>query len=83
MNTVFLLLAEFGETDIPLQKIAPKYFGMEVKKAARMASLHQLPVPCFRGGSQKSPWLVSAIDLAAYIDKLRADAQKEWEKMHS
>lgn len=54
----------------------------ESKKASQMASLHPLPVPCFRGGSQKSPWLVSAIDLAAYIDKLRAQAQKDWEKMN-
>lgn len=82
MNTVFLLMAEFGESDIPLERVAPKYFGIESKKALQKAALQQLPVPCFRAGTQKSPWLVSVHHLAKYLDEKRAEAEKEWRAMN-
>lgn len=78
MNRTFLLMAEFEEADIPLEKIAPKYLGMDERQWKRAAALQQLPFPVFRGGSQKSPWLVSITELAKYLDKMEAEAAKDW-----
>lgn len=70
MNTYFGLLAEFGEANIPLAKVAPKYFGLSFEEARRRAP-SRLPCRPFRLGGQKSPWLVSAADLAELIDRAR------------
>ena len=80
--TYFGLLAEFGESEIPLDRVCEKYFGLSIPKAKRRACLQQLPVPVYRTGSQKSPWLVSAIDLANHIDKQRSQAAKTWSSMN-
>lgn len=80
MNTYFGLLAEFGESEIPLAKVAPKFLGMELDKAARQASMNRLPFPAYRAGSQKSPWLVSAAELAKYLDQQKAEAAKSWQR---
>lgn len=66
--TYFGLLAEFGAAEIPLDAVAPKYFGLNPAKAKARANLQQLPVPVYRAGSQKSPWLVSAAELAKWLD---------------
>lgn len=82
-STYFGLLAEFGEAEIPLDRVCQKYFGMAPDKAKRAALMRRLPVPAYRvGNSQKSPWLVSAGDLAAHIDEQREKARQEWEKMN-
>lgn len=47
------------------------------------AARRQLPVPAYRCGTQKSGWLVSAKDLADYIDEQRHKAKQEWEKFHA
>lgn len=73
-NTFFGLLAEFGEANIPLDKIAPKYFGLSYEEARRRAPSKLLPCKVFRLGGQKSPWLVSAVDLAELIDRQRQKA---------
>jgi hypothetical protein len=73
-NTYFGLLAEFGEANIPLARVAPKYFGLSFDEARRRAPSKQLPCRVFRLGGQKSPWLVSATDLAELIDKQRERA---------
>lgn len=69
-STYFGLLAEFGEANIPLAKVAPKYFGLSFEEARRRAP-SRLPCRAFRLGGQKSPWLVSAADLAELIDRQR------------
>lgn len=74
-GTFFGLLAEFGEANIPLDKVAPKYFGLSNEEARRRAPARLLPCRAFRLGGQKSPWLVSAADLAELIDQQR---QKPW-----
>jgi hypothetical protein len=74
-TTFFGLLAEFGEANIPLEKIAPKYFGLSPQEARRRAPARLLPCRAFKLGGQKSPWLVSAVDLAELIDRHR---QKPW-----
>ena len=82
MNTLFLLMAEFGSADIPLDAVATKYLNKSPERARADAARHRLPFPAYRAGSQKSPYLVSAITLAAYLDKVRADAETEWQKLN-
>jgi len=79
--TYFGLLAEFGESEIPLDRVCEKYFGLSLAKAKRRACLQQLPVPAYRVGSQKSPWLISASDLAKHIDAKRSIAAQQWSNM--
>ncbi len=79
--TYFGLLAEFGESEIPLERVCEKYFGLSTPKAKRRACLQQLPIPAYRAGSQKSPWLISAIDLAKHIDEKRSIATRQWANM--
>jgi len=73
-STYFGLLAEFGEANIPLERVSPKYFGLSYEEARRRAPAKMLPCPAFRLGGQKSPWLVSAADLAELIDARREKA---------
>jgi hypothetical protein len=73
-STYFGLLAEFGEANIPLERVAPKYFGLSYEEARRRAPAKMLPCPAFRLGGQKSPWLISAADLAELIDARREKA---------
>lgn len=80
--TYFGLLAEFGESEIPLDRICEKYFGLSIPKAKRRACLQQLPIPAYRAGSQKSPWLISAADLAKHIDQQRLLARHQWTNMN-
>ena len=80
--TYFGLLAEFGEAEIPLQRVREKYFGLSVSKAKRRACLQQLPIPAYRAGSQESPWLISAADLAKHIDQQRQLATDQWAAMN-
>jgi hypothetical protein len=82
MNTFFALMAEYGTAHIPVEKCA-SLFGMSPKKACELAGRQALPVPTFRIGSQKSPWLVDAIQLADYFDKTKAKAQREWSVINS
>jgi len=51
---------------------------MKPEEANKRAALQSLPMPVFRLGSQKSPWLVAADVLPVYNDEQRADAAKAW-----
>ncbi len=55
MNTYFGLLAEFdGRAEIPLDEVAPRYFGLNARTASIRANAQALPVPVYRAGdSQK------------------------------
>lgn len=81
-RTLFFLMAEFGTGHIPLAKCA-HHFGMSVDEAKKAATRQSLPVPAFRLGSQKSPWLISAEHLANYIDEKRKVAESEWERINA
>lgn len=81
MNTVFLLLAQYGTAQVPLEVCCGDFFGMSSDRAAYAAGRHQLPVPAFKAGGPKSPWLVDIRELAAWIDKRRAEASEEWRKV--
>lgn len=82
MNTFFALMAEYGTAQIPVAKCAP-LFGLSEKKAEEYAGRQQLPVPAYRLGSQKSPWLVDLAALAAYVDETKRQAVKDWAAVRS
>lgn len=78
MNTVFLLMAEYGQATVPLETIAKKYLNISLAEANRNASKQSLPFPVFRAPSQRSPWMVNIADLAEWIDKQRDKAREDW-----
>ena len=76
-STFFGLLAEFGAAEIRLDDCCDKYFGLNIAQAKRRAAEYSLPVTAYRSArSQKAGWLVSAADLAEYLDVQRAEAEK-------
>lgn len=82
-STYFGLLAEFDAAEIRLEDCCEKYFGLSVEKAKRRAALQQLPVRAYRPTkSQKSGWLISAADLAAHLDRRKAEDGKDFEAMN-
>jgi hypothetical protein len=80
VNTFFSLLAEYGTGHIPLDKCA-HLFGLAPEEAAKRANRQALPVPTFRAGSQKSPWLVDATALASFLDQLKVEAARDWRRI--
>lgn len=80
MNTFFALMAEYGTAHIPVEKCAD-LFGMSPKKACEAAGRQGLPVPTFRIGSQKSPWLIDATKLADHLDRIKMKAESDWKKI--
>ncbi|EML0364315.1 pyocin activator PrtN family protein [Providencia rettgeri] len=84
MNTVFLLMAECGTSQIPLAIVAEKYLNLTPAYADKKAALGELPFLTYRDeNSQKSPRMVHISDLAEWIDKRRNEAKKEFDKIHS
>jgi hypothetical protein len=79
--TYFGLLAEFGESEIPLERVCEKHCGLSTPKAKRRACLQKSPIPAYRAGSQKSARLVSANDVANHIDEKRSIAARQWANM--
>lgn len=78
MNTVFLLMAEFNTSTIPLAQIAERYLGMKPETANKKANAGDLPIPSFRlDPGQKAPRIVHIQDLADFIDKKREEAKQE------
>lgn len=80
--TLFLVLAEYGTSQIPVERCAPQ-FGMTANEAKAAARRQALPVPCYRLGSQKSPWVVDAPALADHIRSKRTAAENEWKRIHA
>ena len=78
MNTLFALLAIYGDVNIPLNQCCEEIFGLSPKKAGEAANRQGLPVPAYRLGSQRSPWFVDAKTLAEYIERKKAEALQEW-----
>ncbi|MBK1885592.1 pyocin activator PrtN family protein [Marinobacter sp. DY40_1A1] len=83
VSTYFALMAEYGEPVVTLATICEKYFGLSPVKASVRAGRHALPIPVWRGGSQKSTWLVSLEDLAEFIDRQRELAREEWQQVNA
>lgn len=84
MKTLFVLMAQFdGKAEIPLTEVCKQFLGLDDNEAKRQAAAHKLPFPAHRLGSQKSPWMVSIFDLAAYIEKQQQEAMQEWAKVNA
>lgn len=82
MNTVFLLLAEFGTPTIPLADVSEKYFGMKASTAEKKALLGDFPVVTFRASeSQKAPRMIHIQDLADHLDLQRKKGQELFEQL--
>lgn len=82
MNTLFLLMAEFETSTIPLADISERYLGMLPATADKKAGCGALPIPTFRiGDSQKAPRMVHVSDLAEFIDKKRSEAKEELRRL--
>jgi hypothetical protein len=80
--TLFLVLAEYGTAQIPIERCAHQ-FGMTPAQARDAAKRQALPVPTYRLGSQKSPWIVDAAALATHIRNKRELAEAEWRRIHA
>lgn len=84
MNTVFLLMAEYETTAIPLKTIAAKYFGITNDRQLNEKARHnEFPFPIFRSGGQKSDWMVSLQDLAEWLDSQREKAKHRFELLNN
>ncbi|MCG5237111.1 pyocin activator PrtN family protein [Xanthobacter oligotrophicus] len=86
MNTVFLLMAQYGARAIvPIDAVCRDYFShLTPVQLARKATAGEIDIPIVRidGGSQKAARGVHISDLAAWIDARRAAAQKECDQLH-
>ena len=81
-RTLMLLMMEHEKAVVPLKDIHAQYFGIDtLAKANQRARAHELPVPAFRLGSNKSDWLVRLEDLAFHIDKEANEQKQIWEDM--
>lgn len=81
MNTLFLVMAEFETTEIPLEKLCDQ-FGMELPQAKRKAAAHELPVPFYKKTS-KGGYFCSAHDWANYLDNAQIAARTEWNRINN
>lgn len=84
MNTVFLLMAQFGaRAVIPIDDVRREYFGhLELDKLLRKIGLGEIALPLVRiERSAKSAKGVYVQDLADYIDAQRAAAVKERDQL--
>lgn len=82
MNTLFLLMAEYESSQVPLSIVAEKFLNLTAAYADKKASLGELPFPTYRDVSQKAPRMVDIRDLAEWIDKQREQAKKELNKIN-
>lgn len=84
MNTVFLLMAQYGATAvIPIDAVRRDYFPhLATDKLLRKIAYGEIAIPLIRmDRSQKSAKGIHVQDLANYIDACRAAAQKEFEQL--
>ncbi|WP_233343590.1 pyocin activator PrtN family protein [Burkholderia cepacia] len=80
MNTVFLLMAQYGATAVvPVELVCRDYFShLTVSQFVRKVSAGEIAIPLVRmERSKKAAKGVHIQDLANYIDERRAAAAKE------
>jgi hypothetical protein len=80
MNTAFLLMAQYnGQAVIPVEAVCRDYFShLTPEKFLRKALAGEIDLAVVRiEGSQKSAKGIHLVDLASYIDKRRAAAERE------
>ncbi|MDK2769947.1 MAG: pyocin activator PrtN family protein [Sphingomonas sp.] len=86
MNTAFLLMAQYdGRAVIPVEDVCRDYFShMTPKQLLHKTTAGEIDLPVIRiEASQKSAKGVHLQDLASYIDRMRAIAQKECDQLHN
>lgn len=86
MNTLFMLMAQYGVTPaIDLEVAAKDWLGIATRKEAlRQLRAGELPFPVVpMGDSQKSPRKVMLGDLAEWIDEQHKRAVKEYQTLAS
>ena len=82
-DTLFALIARFGDINIPLSDISEPYLGITPRTAEQQAKQEALPFPTFKvRGSEKSPTMVRAQDLASHIDSKLSEAKERWEEVN-
>ncbi|RQZ24045.1 Pyocin activator protein PrtN [Burkholderia sp. Bp9017] len=80
MNTIFLLIAQFGpRAVIPLDEVRKEYFShLELQAFLRKIAHGEIPLPVIRiENSLKSAKGISMLDLAIYIEKCQHEAARE------
>lgn len=85
MNTVFLLMAQYdARAIIPIEDVCRDYFApLTLPKLLQKIATGDIALPLVRmSGSLKAAKGIHIMDLAAYIDKQRAAAIKEYESFH-
>lgn len=85
MNTVFLLLAQYEKTLIPVDVVCRDFFApLTLPVFLRKVGNGEIALPLVRmENSQKGAKGVHVNDLAAYIETRRAAALKEAQKLAS
>lgn len=83
MKTITMLFARFETAAVGLEDVAQEYFGLSPEQAKRQAGRGELPVPAFRMGKAKAPWLIHLEDLAKHIDQAREQAKTDHQKLHA
>lgn len=77
--TEVMLLAVHRAPVVRLADVCEQYLNNEYPWAQRKAALNALPFPAFKlGPSKKAPWMVRLSDLAEYLDRTGAEAQRSW-----
>ena len=72
-----------GQPVIPVDVVARDHFGLDRRVFLRKVDDGSIALPVMRmEESQKSSKGVYLQDLAEYIDRRRADARREFEKLH-
>ena len=82
--TFFGLLAEFGAAEIPLEDCCLKYFSIDVPLAKRRATAYELPIAAYKANAGRNGrWMISAHDLAKYLDEQKEGHRKMFETMNA
>ncbi|WP_455808001.1 pyocin activator PrtN family protein [Pseudomonas koreensis] len=84
MNTIFLLMAQYeGRAVIPIDEVCADYMHLSVEKFKRKRLDGEIDIPVVRLGadSQKAALGIHLRDLANYIDRQRAKATEEQDKL--
>lgn len=84
MNTLFLLMAQYnGRAVIPLAEVCADYMNLSVEKFKLKQNKGEIDIPVVRLGaqSQKAGLGIHLNDLANYIDRQRAKAASEQNKL--
>lgn len=74
-----LLMAQYESPTIPLEEVRETYFNITSKRESdNKARNHDYPVPVFKLGGQRSPWMLHIKDLADYIDRVQREQSEVW-----